>query len=66
MGIDDLLSEADVAKVLGIAVSTLVKNRSLGKGHPPFIRVGRKVFYPRRDLERWLDDRRLIREVRAV
>ena len=36
-----------------VAIATLEKWRVLGRG-PRFIRVGRKVFYRRRDVEQWL------------
>jgi hypothetical protein len=50
---DQLLTEDDVSRVTGRAVSTLQKDRCVGGGIP-FIRVGRLVRYRASDLETYL------------
>jgi predicted DNA-binding transcriptional regulator AlpA len=46
------------ADYLGYAESTLEKKRLSGDG-PPFIKLGRAIVYDTRDLDAWLDERRL-------
>jgi len=46
----ELLREAEVARQYKFSVPWLRKNRRLQTG-PPFIRVGRMVFYRRGDLD---------------
>ena len=46
------------ADYLGYAESTLEKKRLSGDG-PPVIKLGRAIVYDTRDLDAWLDERRL-------
>jgi predicted DNA-binding transcriptional regulator AlpA len=46
------LSEAQAAKKLGYAVSTLANWRSMGYG-PPFLKISRRVEYLESDIEEW-------------
>lgn len=56
-----------MAGMLLLTEGTLRKNRSLGKDHPPFIRLSdRRVLYPKKEFERWLESRPLIREIRSA
>lgn len=50
---DELLTTVEVAQYLRIRVNTLEQWRSRGKG-PAFVRVGRRVRYRRREIDRWL------------
>jgi len=50
---DTLLSDRDVARIIGRARSTLQKDRVSGQGIP-FVRVGRLVRYRAEDVERFL------------
>ena len=50
---DHLLSEKDYAAARGISVRTAQRDRALGIG-PPFIRVGRRIFYRPEAIEAWL------------
>ena len=50
------IAEADAAKIVGLAPSTLAKMRSRGDG-PPYIKTGRIVRYPVRELRAWLSSR---------
>jgi predicted site-specific integrase-resolvase len=48
-----LLNTHEAAEVLRISAITLHRWRKAGKG-PPFIEMGRKVYYRRIDLENWI------------
>lgn len=50
---DDLLPHTDAATFIGVSQRTLARQRAYREGIP-FIRVGRKVFYRRSSIERWL------------
>ena len=52
---DDLLTERQAAELLTVSSRTLQSWRSDGLG-PPFVRVGRSVRYPRKELLDWLAD----------
>lgn len=49
---EDLLTEAESAPVLRVKPATLRQWRWQGRG-PKFRKHGRKVFYTRKELERW-------------
>ncbi len=49
MIMDTLLSEREVSRIIGRAVSTLQKDRCIGCG-VPFVRVGRLVRYRESDV----------------
>jgi excisionase family DNA binding protein len=51
-------STCEAANYLRVANRTLSRWRSLGVG-PAYIRVGGKIFYQRRDLDAWLEKRRV-------
>ena len=53
---DDLLNTAESAEVVKTSPEFLHKNRAQGRG-PRYVRIGRKVFYRRRDLHEWLESR---------
>jgi predicted DNA-binding transcriptional regulator AlpA len=49
-----LLRPAEVVKLTGLSVKTLANKRC--QGEPPyFIRVGRRIFYPRQSFLIWLE-----------
>lgn len=48
-----LLTTTEAAEVLRISAITLHRWRKARKG-PPFIPMGRKVYYRRTDLEAWI------------
>lgn len=50
-----LLNTAEAAEVLRVAAITLHRWRNSGKG-PPYIEMGRKVYYRRTDLDRWIEE----------
>jgi predicted DNA-binding transcriptional regulator AlpA len=60
---DELLSEEEVAEIIRYSPGTLRKNRCNGKNHPPFVKVGRKVFYPRKEVMNWLKSHELHKAV---
>jgi predicted DNA-binding transcriptional regulator AlpA len=60
---DDLLTDAQVAEIIGYKRSTLIKNRCLGRNHPPFIKIGRYVLYPKKEVLNWLKSRPLNCEI---
>lgn len=51
---EELLSEAEAAEIIQYSPMTLRKNRCIGKNHPPFVKIGRKVLYPRKEIVAWL------------
>jgi predicted DNA-binding transcriptional regulator AlpA len=62
MSRNDYLSENEVAEILRLKVSTLKKNRSLGVDHPPFLRIGKRVYYPLKEFKEWMEGHILHRE----
>ena len=53
MTIEDLIPEAEYAAVRGVSVRTIQRERALRVG-PPFIKLGRNVFYRRAAIDAWL------------
>ncbi|MCD6489160.1 MAG: helix-turn-helix domain-containing protein [Thermodesulfobacterium sp.] len=54
---NDLLSPSEVKKILHLSEGTLGNWRSCKK-HLPYIKVGRRVLYRRRDIEKFVERRR--------
>ncbi len=52
--VDALLTEHEVSRVIGRAVSTLQKDRVEGRG-VPFVRVGRLVRYRESDVQAYIE-----------
>lgn len=50
-----LLNTTEAAEVLRVAAITLHRWRNSGKG-PPYIEMGRKIYYRRIDIERWIEE----------
>ena len=48
------VNDIEAARLLGIAQTTLIKWRQIGKG-PPFLRLGRRVVYSLGVLQAWAD-----------
>lgn len=53
MTLKDLLSEAEYAAARGVTIRTIYRERALRLG-PPFIKMGRKIFYRPESIEAWL------------
>jgi hypothetical protein len=53
MTIQDLISEADYAAARGVSLRTVQRERAQRMG-PPFIKLGRNVFYRPTAIEQWL------------
>jgi predicted DNA-binding transcriptional regulator AlpA len=51
--ITDILTEQETAPLLRLKIKTLQLWRALNKG-PRYVRIGRLVFYPRAEIERFL------------
>jgi hypothetical protein len=51
----ELISPADAAAVLHIKKQTLAVWRCAKRQPLPYVKVGRRVFYKRRDLERFVE-----------
>ena len=49
----DLLSPEEAAEMLGLSPGTLANWRYSGTG-PAYYKLGRKVFYSRKDIKKWL------------
>ena len=54
---NDRITPYEVATRLNLTERTLERWRFHGFG-PPFLKIGRQVFYVRKDLEAWLDEQR--------
>lgn len=67
MTIQELLSEYftedEVAQALGITRERLQVRRSLGENHPPYVKIGRKILYPKTDFVRWFKSQKLHAEL---
>lgn len=53
MTIQDLIPEADYAAARGVSVRTVQRERAQRIG-PPFIKIGRKIYYRPAAIEEWL------------
>ena len=53
-----ILSTKQASEFLGLATSTLEKDRITGRLGIPFLKLGRRVAYDLRDLEAWIDRHR--------
>lgn len=58
-----VFTEAEVAKFLGLTISTLYKKRCLGVEHPPFKKIGGKTVYPVDEFYEWWESLPLRREL---
>lgn len=56
---NDLLTREQAAAYLSIKPQTLAVWKTTGRYQIPVIKVGRSVRYRRRDLDAWLESRRL-------
>lgn len=59
-----LLNTTEAAEVLRIAPITLHRWRNAGKG-PVYVEMGRKVYYRRADLDRWIEEQQRQPQARA-
>ena len=53
MAFDDLIPEPDLAAKRNVSLRTVQRERALRIG-PPFIKIGRKVYYRPAAVEAWL------------
>lgn len=60
---EEYWTEEEMAEMLGKKKSTMQTQRSRGKGHPPFIRIGRKIYFSKADFKRWVRDRPVKEEI---
>lgn len=58
----ELLTDIQAAKILHVSPGTLSVWRSTGRYRLPFVKIGRKVFYRRSDLDAWLEKRTMNQE----
>lgn len=61
--VPEVFTEVEIASLLGLQLKTLKKNRCLGKGHPPYKKLGRRIVYPKLEFKKWYDAIPLTREV---
>ena len=54
---DELLTNDDLADLLGVHRSTTAQWRPIAGQGPRFVKVGASVRYRRSDVEQWLEDR---------
>ena len=52
----DLLTQPESAEELRLSERTLERHREAGTG-PKFVKLGRRIFYRRADLQAWIADR---------
>jgi excisionase family DNA binding protein len=55
--VTDRMSREQAAEYIGVEVQTLAAWACAGRYGIPYTRVGRKCFYKRSDLDKWLDSR---------
>lgn len=55
----NLLTDAQVAQMLGVSTKTLATWRSTGRYALPFLRIGARIRYRRQDVLAWLESRRI-------
>ena len=58
--IPEMMSRARAAEYLGCAKATLDYWASTGNQKIPYFKIGRKVVYSRADLDRWLEQKRVL------
>ena len=56
---DGRLTAEDAAKYCGLSYKTMALQRSAGSG-PPFVKLGKAVFYRKDDLDSWMASCRVI------
>jgi hypothetical protein len=59
MTIEHLLTAKELAARIGVTEGCLAKWRLEGTSGPKFIRVQRRIMYDPRDIQTWLDARRV-------
>lgn len=65
MTIEQQLSSKVLAERLGVTEGYLAKLRLYG-GSPRFAKIGRRVVYDPRDVQAWLDERKVVSTSEAV
>ena len=58
--VPEMMSRARAAEYLGCAKATLDYWASTGNQKIPYFKIGRKVVYARADLDRWLEQKRVL------
>jgi len=58
--VPEMMSRARAAEYLGCAKATLDYWASTGNQKIPYFKIGRKVVYSRADLDRWLEQKRVL------
>jgi len=53
MNFHDLIEEPELAEERGVSLRTVQRERAQRIG-PPFIKLGRKIYYRRQAIEKWL------------
>ena len=61
MKVPQYLTENDVSKITGVALSTLRNNRSRGHGIP-YIKIGRSVRYDVQDVIEFMESHKILTE----
>lgn len=51
----DYMTEDEVAEIWRLKVETLRKKRYTDSQHPPYIKLGARILYPRSDFFDWLN-----------
>lgn len=51
---EEFYTEQEMAELLGYKLSTMKKNRCMGTNHPPFMKLGGRIVYPKEDYRKWV------------
>jgi hypothetical protein len=51
----DYLTPGELSELTRKPVKSLAVERCLGRDHPPFLRIGRKILYRKADVLAWLE-----------
>lgn len=61
---EDFYTEDEMCKLLNYKQTTLRKNRCIRKNHPPFMKLGNQIIYPKREYLRWVHSKAVERELK--
>lgn len=68
--VDEYFTEEEVCKLLSpgkpLARETLQVRRSRGENHPPYIKLGQTILYPKSEFYKWLKSQPIKRELRGT
>lgn len=63
--LDEYFTEDEMGALLGVLKSTLQKRRCMGLGHPPFVKLGNQILYPKQLAKNWIKNHPVQSEIGA-